>query len=452
MKKTVIFILLILFAGFSVMGQQGNIKFTEFDLPNGLHVIMHQDHTTPNVFVSLMYHVGSKDEDPERTGFAHLFEHLMFEGSEHIDRGDYFKIVQSNGGELNANTSFDRTYYYENMPSNQLELALWMEAERMLHGKVDTTGVNTQKGVVIEERKQVMENRPYGTFLDELGKRLFTVHPYRWFVIGYSEHIQNSTFDDVYDFYRTYYVPNNCVLVIAGDFEEAKAKEWVHKYFADIPRGTKPIVRPTVVEPPMKSEVRDVIYDKIQLPGVFMAYRGPAMGMKDAYVIDLICSVLSGGKSARFKTNITDKGIAVESAAISMEFEHPGAIYVLAIANAGKTAEEIEDALNNEIDKICHELVSEDEFQMIKAAKEYEVASSMTSLSTIAELLSNNYTYFKDTGRINKQLENYSSITREDIKDIAAKYFSKNNRVVLYYLPENLASQPGNQEVQPSVN
>ena len=445
MKKTIVLFLCILFAAFTAMGQQGNIKFTEYELPNGLHVILHQDHTTPNVIVSLMYHVGSKNEDPERTGFAHLFEHLMFEGSENIDRGDYMKIVQASGGELNANTSFDRTYYFEMMPSNQLELALWMEAERMLHGKVDTVGVNTQKGVVIEERKQVLENRPYGTFMDELGKRLFTIHPYRWFVIGYSEHIQNSTFEDVYNFYKTYYVPNNCVLVIAGDFEEVKAKEWIKKYFDDIPRGTNPIHRPTVVEPPLNGEVRDVIYDKIQLPGVFMAYRGPAMGTKDAYAMDLLCSVLSNGKSARLKTNITDKGITVESAAMLLDLEHPGVIYIIAIANAGKTAEEVENALNIELERPVNELVLEEEFQMVKAAKEYEVASGLTSLSTIAELLSNYHTYFKDAGRINKQLDNYSSITREDLKNAAAKYFDRSNRVVLYYLPEGQANQLNSQ-------
>ena len=436
MKKTVILFLLLLFAGIMAMGQQGNIKFTEYELPNGLHVILHQDHATPNVIVSLMYHVGSKNEDPERTGFAHLFEHLMFEGSEYIERGEYMKIVQSSGGELNANTWFDRTFYFEMMPSNQLELALWMEAERMLHGKVDSVGVTTQKGVVIEEKKQGMDNRPYGTFIEELGKRLFTVHPYRWYVIGSPEHIQNSSFEDVYNFYKTYYVPNNCVLVIAGDFEEAKAQEWVQKYFGDIPKGTNAINRPTVVEPPLQGEVRDVIYDKIQLPGVFMAYRGPAMGTKDAYVMDLLCAVLTSGKSARFKSNITDKGITLESTVINMEFENPGPLYVLAIANVGKTAEEVEEALNIEFEKLRNELVSEDEFQMVKVAKEFEVASGRTSLFMIAEQLSSFHTYFKDAGMINKQLENYSSITREDLKNTAIKYFNKDNRVVLYYLPE----------------
>jgi len=435
MKKTFILFLFALFADVTAIGQQGNIRFVEYDLPNGLHVILHQDHATPNVLVSLMYHVGSKNEDPERTGFAHLFEHLMFEGSKHIERGEYMKLVQGKGGALNANTTFDRTYYYEMMPSNQLEFALWMEAERMLHGKVDTIGVDTQKGVVIEERKQVMDNRPYGTFFEELGKRLFTVHPYRWYVTGSAEHIRNSSFDDVYNFYKTYYVPDNCVLVIAGDYEEAKAKEWVLKYFGDIPKGTIPIKRPTANEPQMQGEVRDVIKDKIQLPGVFIAYRTPAMGTKDAYAIDLLSSILYGGKSARLKTNVTDKGITVESAAFYLELEHPGSMIVLGIANGGKTADEVENVITLEIEKLANELVSEDEFQMVKAAKEYEVAVSLTKLADIAEQLANNYTYFKDAGRINNQLENYSSLTRDDLKNVAMKYFTRNNRVVLHYLP-----------------
>ena len=438
MKRLLFILLCVFFAGLSVKGQDVKpFKYVEYDLDNGLHVILYQDRATPNVNVSLMYHVGSKNEDPERTGFAHLFEHLMFEGSQNIDRGEYMKIVAANGGELNANTSFDRTYYFEMMPSNRLELALWMEAERMLHAKIDTIGVNTQKGVVIEERKQTMDNSPYGTWLEEVGKRLFTVHPYRWHVIGSPEHIRNSSFEDVYNFYKTYYVPNNCVLVVTGDFEEKTAKELIHKYFSDIPRGTNPINRPSVVEPPMKEEIRDIVYDKIQLPAVFIGYRGAALGVKDAYALDLLTSILSSGKSARLKTNLTDKGITIEAAAFNMDFEHPGAVYIIAIANTGKTAEEVEEAINIEMEKLCNELVSEDEFQMMKAAKEYEVASSITSLFTIAEQLASNYTYFKDAGRINKQLENYSSITREDLQRAAVKYFGKNNRVALYYLPES---------------
>lgn len=437
MKKTVTLFILVLLAFSSSMGQDGKIKFTQYDLPNGLHVILHQDHNTPNVIVSLMYHVGSKNEDPERTGFAHLFEHLMFEGSEYIDRGEYFKLVQSKGGELNANTSFDRTYYFEFMPANQLEYALWMESERMLHGKVDSIGVATQKGVVIEERKQVIDNNPYGSFLEEVLSRLFTVHPYRWHVIGSPDHIRNSSFDDVLNFYKTYYVPNNCVLVVAGDFEEDNTKELIHKYFSDIPMGSKPINRPQIVEPPLTEEIRDIVYDQIQLPGVFMGYAGPAMGTKDAYVMDLICSLLSSGKSARLKTNLVDTGTAMVAQAFNIDFEHPGPIFVMAIANVGKTPDEIEEAIDLEMERLCSELVSQEEFQMVKAAKEYEIASGLTSLANIAEELADGYTFFGDADRINRQLDNYSDITREDIQNVAIKYLRKDNRVVLHYLPES---------------
>jgi predicted Zn-dependent peptidase len=387
--------------------------------------------------VALMYHVGSKNENPERTGFAHLFEHLMFEGSAYVGRGEYFKIIEAAGGSLNAITTQDRTYFYQTMPSNQLELALWMESERMLHAKIDSIGVATQKGVVIEERKQSYDNRPYMSFPEELGKRAFTVHPYRWQTIGNPEHIRNSTFEDVFNFYKTYYVPNNAVLVVVGDIDEKQATTWIDKYFAEIPKGTLPINRPTVVEPPQTAEVRDTVYDNIQLPAVIMGYHAPAMGTKDAYAIEILCDILSSGASSRMKTNITDKGLAAQVNAFPMIQEHPGLIYLFGIVNVGKEPSELEVAINTEIAKVRTDLVSEEEFQMAMAAKEYSVASELLSISNIAESLADNYTYFKDAGRINQTLSFYQGITRQDLLDVAKKYFSDENRTVLYYLPKS---------------
>jgi predicted Zn-dependent peptidase len=435
MKKK--FILLVLLAiAWSVKGQTEKLKFSEYDLPNGLHVILHQNHTTPNVFVSVLYHVGAKNENPERTGFAHLFEHLMFEGSENIGRGEYFSIIQFAGGSVNANTTQDRTYYFENMPSNELELALWMEAERMLHAKIDSIGVTTQKGVVIEERKQTYDNRPYGTFLEEIGKRAFKAHPYRWQTIGSPEHIMNATFDDIADFYKTYYVPNNAVLVVAGDFEEKQAKEWINKYFGDIPKGTLPMYRPDIVEPQQVVEVRDTVYDNIQLPAVFMAYHAPALGTREYYVLDVLTQILFGGQSSRLKTNIDDKGISAQTALFYNATEDPGLIYVLGIANMGKDSKEVEDAISAEIQKITTELVSPEEFQMAMAAKEFAAASSLRTLSGVVGQLAHNYAYFKDADRVNKELSFYEGITREELLDVAKKYFQSNSRVVLYYLPK----------------
>jgi len=434
MKK--IFSTIFLTTFLSMVAVNGQIKFTEYDLANGLHVILHHNDATPNVTVSLMYHVGAKNEDPDRTGFAHLFEHLMFEGSENIGRGDYFGIVQAAGGSLNANTTQDRTYYFENMPSNELELALWMEAERMFHAKIDTIGVTTQKGVVIEERKQSYDNQPYGTFLEEIGKRAYTIHPYRWQTIGDPEHILNSTFEDVYNFYKTYYVPNNCVLVIAGDFNEKQTKEWIEKYFGSIPRGTLPFYRPNIVEPPITKIVRDTVYDNIQLPAVFMAYHAPAFGTQESYAMDILTQILSGGKSSRLKANIEDTGLAAQTALFYYASEDPGLVYVIGFANIGKDTKEVEDAIVAEINKLTTELVSEEDFQMALAAKEYEAASSLRSLSGIADNLATYYTYTKDADRVNQELQYYSRVTREDVMAVAKKYLQSNARVVVYYLPK----------------
>jgi predicted Zn-dependent peptidase len=435
MKKKIIFLIYGVISAVVVNGQTEKLKFSEYDLPNGLHVILHQNHTTPNVLVSVMYHVGAKNENPDRTGFAHLFEHLMFEGSENIGRGEYFGIIQAAGGEVNANTTQDRTYYYENVPSNQLELALWMESERLLHAKIDSIGVTTQKGVVIEERKQSYDSRPYGTFLEELGKRAFQRHPYRWQTIGDPEHIVNATFEDIANFYKTYYVPDNAVLVLAGDFEEQQAKDWIKKYFENIPRGTLPKYRPNIVEPPQTVEIRDTVYDNIQLPALFMAYHAPAQGTRESYVMNILSRILFGGQSSRLKTGIDDKGISAQTALIYIEAEDPGLVVALGIANAGKDSKEVEDAINAEIHKITTEPVSPEELQMALAAKEFEAASNLQSLSGVAYELANNYTYFKDTDRINKKLSFYEGISREELQEVANKYFQPGSRVILYYLP-----------------
>ena len=436
MNKQFILFILFLCAFFTAKGQEEKIKFTEFTLDNGLHVILHHDDTTPNVMVSIMYHVGSKNEDPERTGFAHLFEHLMFEGSENIGRGEFDKLVQAAGGTLNANTSFDRTFYFINVPSNELELALWMEAERMFHARIDTIGVNTQKNVVIEERKQNYDNRPYGTAFEEMLKRTFIEHPYRWSVIGDPEHIRSSTFKDVYNFYQTFYVPNNAVLVVAGDFDKAQAKEWIEKYFGSIPRGTLPIYRPNIQEPAQTEAVRDTVYDNIQLSAVFIAFRGPAAGTKEAYAMDLLTDILSSGKSARMTSNLDEKGLTARSGMYYLGLEDSGIIYAFGFANLGRDIKEVEDAILAEIERVRTELVSEEEFQMVQAAAEYSMAAQLRTLAGVSQALAFNHIFFNDANRINKELSFYGEITREDLLHVAQKYLQPQSKIVIYFLPK----------------
>jgi zinc protease len=290
-RAAVAVLLLCAFTGLA-LGQL-NIQFTEFTLPNGLHVILHEDHSAPIVAQVVAYHVGSKNEQPDRTGFAHFFEHLMFEGTDHIPRGNFDKIVDNAGGSLNAFTSFDQTVFFISVPSNQLELALWMESDRMINLLVDSAGIETQRSVVKEERKQRIDNQPYGSILEETFSHAFSVHPYRWVPIGSAQYIDRATYDEFQLFYRRFYVPENACLVIAGDIDLDWTKKAVQKYFGDIPPGRQKIVRPSIVEPPQAREVRDTVYDNIQLPAVVMAYHMPAQGTPDSYALSMLTTLLS---------------------------------------------------------------------------------------------------------------------------------------------------------------
>lgn len=438
LKRNFAFLSALLFSGSLMFAQPGQIEFTEYDLDNGLHVILHQDHSTPIVTVSVMYHVGSKNEQPDRTGFAHFFEHLMFEGTENIPRGEYSKYVEKAGGTLNANTSVDRTYYYEIMPSNQLEMGLWLESDRMLHAKVDSVGIQTQKDVVIEEKKQNYDNRPYGSLLEETMKRAFTEHPYRWTTIGNPDHIRAAKDEEFKQFYDEFYVPNNAVLVVAGDIEIENAKEKIENYFGDIPSGKKEIYRPDVVEPPLGEEVRDTVYDNIQLPLLVHAYRTPALGTKDFYAIEMLNTLLADGQSSRlYKSLVDEQQIAMQINSIPLPFREPSVSIAMAFPNMGNDLKDLEEAMIAEIEKTKANLIDEKEFQKLQNQYENDIVSSNTRIASRANNLARYYTYFGNTEMINSELDNYLDVTREDIKNVANKYFTKDNRVVLYYLPEN---------------
>lgn len=418
--------------------QERKIDFAEYTLSNGMHVILHQDNSTPIVVVSVMYHVGSKNEDPERTGFAHFFEHLLFEGSENVPRGQFDKHITNAGGVNNANTSNDRTYYYEVLPSNHLKLGLWLESERLMHANIDQIGVETQREVVKEEKRQRVDNQPYGTILENLAKRAYKEHPYRWTTIGSLDHLNAADLEEFMDFYKTFYVPENATLSIAGDINIEETRKLIDDYFGPIPRGNNVIPRPDIIEPPLGGEVRDIIYDQIQLPAVIQAYRIPAQGTEDYYALNMLSNLLSSGQSSRmYKALVDEQQKALQVAAIPFTSEDPGLYIVFGLPNMGGDPAELEKGIDAEIEKVKNELISEKEFEKIKNQMESNFISRNSTMTGIAESLANYHVYFGDANLINNEIERYRKVTRQDIQRVAKKYFNKDNRVVLYYLPES---------------
>ncbi|WP_196989005.1 M16 family metallopeptidase [Panacibacter microcysteis] len=413
------------------------VDFTEYDLPNGLHVILHQDKSAPVAAVTVFYHVGSKNEEVGRTGFAHFFEHLLFEGTENIKRGEWSTIVTSNGGQDNATTSQDRTFYYELFPSNQLELGLWMESERMLHPVINNEGVETQNEVVKEEKRQRIDNQPYGHFLEEVFTRLFKNHPYRWQPIGSMEDLDAAKLEEFQAFFKKFYVPNNATLSVAGDIDIEQTKKWIAKYFNDIPKGAD-IVQPKIEEAPITKEIVDTAYDaNIQIPAIMTAYRVPGLTSEDSKVLEMISSYLSnGGSSKLYRKMVDDKKNALQVGAFNYSLEDYGAYITYALPNNNTPLTDLLKDIDEEVAKLQTELISEQDYQKLLNQFENEFVSANTRMLGVAENLADGHVYFKNTGHINDELNAYKKITREQIREVAKKYLNPNQRVTLYYLPE----------------
>lgn len=412
------------------------VTFEEFDLDNGLHVVLHQDNSAPVVITSVMYHVGAKDENPERTGFAHFFEHLLFEGTKNIERGEWFKIVTANGGNNNANTSDDRTYYYEVFPSNNLELAIWMESERLMHPVINQIGVSTQNEVVKEEKRLRIDNQPYGNLIQAVKENMFKVHPYRWSPIGSMDHLDAATLEEFQAFNKKFYIPNNAVLVIAGQFDNAQAKEWVKKYFSAIPKGA-PVNRQKFEEAPITKEFRATWEDpNIQIPMVVSAYRTPSMKSRDARVLDMISSYLSDGKSSKlYKKLVDEKKMALQIGAFNFSQEDYGMYLIFGLPMGENSTESLTKEFDEEILKMQNDLISETDYQKLQNKFENNYVSGNASVEGIAENLASFYMLYGDINLINSEIEIYRSITREEIREVAKKYLNSNQRMVLDYVP-----------------
>ena len=420
----------------TILGQE--VDFEEYDLKNGLHVILHQDNSAPVVTTSVMYHVGAKDENPERTGFAHFFEHLLFEGTKNIPKGEWFTIVTSNGGSNNANTTDDRTYYYEVFPSNNVELGLWMESERLLHPVINQDGVDTQNEVVKEEKRLRVDNSPYGKFLEMIKVNMFKKHPYKGTTIGKMAHLDAATLEEFQAFNKKFYIPNNAVLVVAGDIDVTAVKGMIEDYFGPIPRG-EDIVRDFPKEDPITEPMRAKAYDSnIQIPAVMAAYRTPSFKDRDSYVLSMISTYLSDGKTSKlYKKMVDDKKMALQVGALDFSQEDYGTYILYGLPLGDVSLDDLIVEMDEEILKLQKNLISERDYQKIQNKFENNFVSSNSSIEGIANSLARYYMLYGDVNLINNEIDIYRSITREEIKTVANKYLNADQRLILEYLPES---------------
>jgi zinc protease len=435
MKKNILSLASAMLFVFSTNAQK--VEFEEYNLDNGMHVILHKDTSAPVVVTSVMYHVGAKDEQPGRTGMAHFFEHLLFEGTENIKKGEWFKMVSSNGGRNNANTTDDRTYYYEIFPSNKLELGLWMESERLLHPIIGQDGVDTQNEVVKEEKRLRVDNQPYSRFLEYVKENIFKNHPYKGTTIGKMEDLDAATLEEFLAFNKKFYVPNNATLVVAGDIDIASAKKMIQDYFGPIPKGSE-ISKDFPMEDPITETINAKGYDpNIQIPAIMAAYRTPSMKTRDSRILDMISSYLSAGKSSvLYKKLVDEKKMALQAGAINASQEDYGTYILFGLPQGETKLEDIVKEIDEEITKMQTELISERDYQKLQNQFENNFVNSNSSVEGIANSLARYNVLFGDTNLINTEIDIYRSITREDIQAVAKKYLNPNQRLILEYLPE----------------
>ena len=413
------------------------IDFIEYDLENGLHVILHQDNSAPVVSTSVMYLVGSKEEDKGKTGFAHFFEHVLFTGSKNIKEGEWDKIVNANGGFYNANTGHDRTYYFNDFPSNKLELTLWIESERMLHPIITEKAIKTQQEVVKEE-KRLRENQPYGNLFQVVSENLFKVHPYNNFIIGSMDDLSSASVDYYLEFNKKFHVPNNAALVVAGDINIEKTKEMINKYFSDIPRGID-IPRDYPMEEEITSAIKVESFDKnIQIPGYLLAYRTPGHNEREAYVMEMISIYLSGGQSSKlYKRIVDEKKLALQISSQNLSLEDYSVYFIFSLPMGETNMETILNEIDSEIELMQTDLISDKDFQKIQNIIENRFVSSNSTVAGIGNSLAHNYFFHDSTNHINTELGIYKSISKEEIREVAQRLLGKNQRLELKYLPEN---------------
>jgi predicted Zn-dependent peptidase len=423
------------------------IPIETFRLPNGLFVSLSEDHTAPIVAVNLWYHVGSANEPPGRTGFAHLFEHMLFQGSADVDANEHFELVQRAGGTLNGSTWLERTNYFETLPSNQLELALWLEANRMgkLLPAMTQQKLDTQRDVVMNERRWSMDNQPYGSWMEKLPALCFPPeHPFHHSLMGSMEDLTAASLSDVEQFFATYYTPDNAVLSIAGDFEPAEARRLVEKHFGGIPRGGgKPPLLDMSLPPVFGDWRREVVPDDIMLPRLFLAFRSPAFGTKEYYAAST-CGAVLGLRNASLlrRRLVRERQVAADVTAFTYDLSKGMDLLVVdATARPGVSADQLEQEVANEIDAVVRDGVSDEDVERAVAVIQTMFVSAMQQAAERADRISLFATYLGDPTKVNDEVDRYRDVSAKQVNAFIRERLGENNRASLVYVPRDASSE-----------
>jgi zinc protease len=406
-------------------------------LPNGLTVVLSEDHSTPIVHVNLTYHVGSKNEKPGRTGFAHLFEHLMFKGSKNVQPEAHTSMLASIGGQSNAYTTDDETVFWETVPAWYLPLTLWLEADRMATLRIDKDTFENEREVVKEERRMRIDNQPYGRLNEIIYDQAFTVHPYKHATIGSMQDLEAASVDDVRDFYHTYYVPANATLVLVGDFDTVQALQMVSNYLGRVPKADKPVPRDIPQEPPQTKEKRVTLQEPWPLPAVVVAYHVTRDGNPDSYPLHIAAKVLSDGQTSRiYKKLVYEKQLAVAAFGNANLIEDPNLFYAVAIVQPGHTPQEAEKALIEEFERLKREPVTPDELQRAKNQFARDYILMRETDQDKALVLSHAAVIHNDLATADGEFDIFTGITQADVQRVARTYFNDTNRTVIYIMPK----------------
>lgn len=413
------------------------IPFKEYKLDNGLRVVLSEDHSAPSYSLALTYDVGSRDEKAGHTGFAHLFEHMMFQGSENVGKGEHFSLIENNGGNFNGTTSEDRTNYFESLPANQLDLGLFLEADRMRALAVTQANLDNQRNAVQEEKRLRLDNQPYGATMDTVNEIAFDTYAYKHSTIGSMEDLNAASLQDVQAFFKRYYAPNNAVLTLVGDFKSDEALAKIKKYFASIPAQPTP-PRPDVSEPEQKGERRKTIEDKFaQVPRIDICYKAPPSNEQDFVALDVLGDILSTGESSRlYQKLVKEKQQALQISEFSNGHRGPGLIMFVAFVRPGVDPTEIEKSLTAELERVKAEGVTDEELEKIRMRDTRERVAGMESTMARAIQMGEYAVFYNDPNMINTYVERVQKVTREDIQRVARKYMVDAHKTVVITMPE----------------